>query len=612
MINLHDIKDPSFLKTLKPKELKALANSIRCFLIESIAKTGGHLSSNLGTIELIIALHYVFDSPKDALLFDVGHQAYAHKILTGRINEFDTLRKTDGLSGYIKYGESPHDQWESGHAGSSLSALTGFLYAKHLKKEDGEGVAIIGDASITNGMAFEALNLLGTDENVKGIVVLNDNEMSISKSVGAFSKALIRFRTMKWFIKVKRLWQVILPKFFVNFLSRVKRAVRSFFQRRNIFEDLGYMYIGPVDGHDIMGLIYTLQRVKKLKNSVILHILTEKGKGHVNAENDKIGTYHGVSSENNVEKSGVSWSEVISRNIEALQKHKKTFVIMPAMTVGSKFNRFSEKFSDQFIDVGIAEEHAASMAASMAHQKISVFLPLYSTFSQRAFDQILNDIARSDHHVVIGIDRAGIIGDDGSTHQGLFDVSMFYLMPNIVIVMPYNAKEASSLLYYGFVKQKHPFVIRYPRGLTMYDTKVKDIVFQEIKPTWTVLSQGDKVIMISYGPSLDLLLKVKDESEINAQIVNARFIKPIDQEMLHTICRTNLAILVYEEVANTGSLYPQILKFMAKHQYHNRIVEMSITDKVVEHGSYQDVLTKQGMCKTAIKLKLKGLLENKM
>lgn len=610
-MNLFDIKDPMFLKTLKAKELKALAASIRSFLIESIGETGGHLSSNLGTIELIIALHYVFDSPKDALLFDVGHQSYTHKILTGRAKEFSTLRQKSGLSGYINYQESPHDQWESGHAGSSLSALTGFLYAKHLKNEEGEGVAVIGDASITNGMAFEALNLLGNDKNIKGIIVLNDNEMSISKSVGAISKTLTRFRTMKSFIKMKRLWQVVSPKFVLSFLSRIKRAVRSFFQRQNIFEDFGYMYIGPVDGHDIMSLIYTLKRIKKHKNSVVLHILTDKGKGHVSAENDKIGTYHGISSLKAVKEEGISWSEVISRSIEALQKHRKTFVVMPAMTVGTKFVEFSKKYSEQFLDVGIAEEHAATMAASMAHHGISVFLPLYSTFSQRAFDQILNDICRSDHHVVMGIDRAGIIGDDGSTHQGLFDVSMFYLMPNIVIVMPYNAKEASDLLYYGFVKQKHPFVIRYPRGLTISKDSVTGISFTDIKPTWTILSEGAKVIMISYGPSLDLLLRVKEMFPIDAMVVNARFIKPIDEEMLHKICKTNLAILVYEEVANTGSLYPQILKFMAKHRYKNEITEMSITDKVVEHGSYKKVLSCQNMDEKAVTKKLKELMKSK-
>ncbi len=604
-MNLFDIKDPSFLKELNVKELKALAQDIRSFLITTIAKTGGHLSSNLGTIELIIALHYVFDSPTDALIFDVGHQAYTHKILTGRIKEFETLRQTDGLSGYINYQESVHDQWESGHSGTSLSALMGVLYAKQIKHEKGEGIAIIGDASITNGMSFEALNLLGTDKKIKGIIILNDNEMSISKSVGSFSMALTRFRSMKLFIKMKRMWQIILPNFILNFLSRVKRGLRGFLQRQNIFEDMGYMYVGPTDGHDIKGLIYNLKRLKKLKKSVVLHIITEKGKGHLEAEQDKIGTFHGVSKKELIKKIGITWSELISMNMDALQKHVKTFVVMPAMAVGTHFVEFSKKYPDQYIDVGIAEEHAATMAASLAHQGIPVFLPLYATFAQRAFDQILNDIARSNHHVVIGIDRAGIVGEDGSTHQGLFDVSMFYMMPNVVITMPYNEKEARDLLYYGFMKQNNPFVIRYPRGVVLSTATVENIEFDEITPTWKILDEGNEIVLISYGPSLDLLRTVRQDLKLDAMIVNALFIKPIDEVMMHKIALLNKPILVYEELANSGSLYPQILKFMAKHGYKNQMLEMSITEQVVEHGFYHDMLKKHHMDAESIKDVLK-------
>jgi len=607
-MNLYDIKDPSFLKSMKTKELKALAEEIRSFLIGSISETGGHLSSNLGTIELIIALHYVFDSPKDALIFDVGHQAYTHKILTGRMNEFKTLRQTNGLSGYINYKESIHDQWESGHAGTALSALLGVLYAKHLKGEEGEGVAVVGDASITSGMAFEALNLLGSDKNTRGIIILNDNEMSISKSVGSISKALTRFRSNKFFIKMKRMWQLILPRFILGFLSRVKRGLRGFFQRQNIFEDMGYMYVGPLDGHDIKGLIYNLSRIRKVKKSVVIHIITEKGKGHQEASNDIVGTFHGVSKSGSKKKENVSWSELISMTLDQFQTIQKTFVVMPAMTVGAQFIDFAKKYPDRYLDVGIAEEHAATMSASLAHQGIPVFLPLYATFAQRAFDQILNDIARSNHHVVFGIDRAGIVGEDGSTHQGLFDVSMFNLMPNLVITMPYNAKEAMNLLYYGFMKQNHPFVIRYPRGTSDFNKNNGGITFEEINMKWTILSEGKSLVLISYGPSLDLLLEAKNEMKVDAMVVNARFIKPIDEDMLHSVCQTKNPILVYEEQSNMGSLYPQILKFMAKFGYHNPIVEMSITDKIVEHGHYIDMLKELEMDKEAIIKKIKEIM----
>lgn len=608
MFDLNDIKDPSFIKNLSLKELKILADEIRVFLMQSIEKTGGHLSSNLGTVELIIALHYVFNSPEDAFIFDVGHQTYTHKILTGRAKDMATLRQTHGLSGYINYQESIHDQWESGHAGTALSALYGALVAKDLNQEKGDGIAIIGDASITNGMAFEALNLLGNNPKHKGIIVLNDNEMSISKSVGSISNALTKFRSMKIVIKWKRIWTRILPAFVINFLSRVKRGIRGFLQRQNIFEDLGYMYIGPIDGHDLKSLIHHFEQIKKIKKSVVLHIITEKGKGHIEAENDKVGTFHGVSKPSNGVKHGISWSEMISLIMEKYQEIEKTYVIMPAMEIGTHFSHFAKTYPDRYLDVGIAEEHAATMAAMLAHRHVNVFLPLYATFAQRAFDQILNDIARSNHHVVFGIDRAGIVGEDGSTHQGLFDVSMFYLMPNLVITMPYDAKEACNLIHYAYRNQKNPFVIRYPRGTVLFD-KDKDVIhFDEITPTWVTLKGGQAIHLISYGPSLDLMIKAASELDIDAQIINARFIKPIDEVMLHEIMKTGQPVLVYEEGSNTGSLYPQILSFMAKHNYHNKITSMSITDMVVDHGHYDDMLKALDMDLESVKNTIKSLL----
>lgn len=607
-MNLNNIKDPTFLKQLNNKELEKLAEEIRMFLIDSISKTGGHLSSNLGTVELIISLHKVFNSPKDVFIYDVGHQAYTHKILTGRINLFDTLRQTHGLSGYINYEESIHDHWESGHAGTSLSALHGALISSKLKGEDATGIAVIGDASITNGMAFEALNLIGSDPSLKGIIILNDNEMSISKSVGSISKALTKFRSMKVFMKWKRIWSKILPRFVMSFLGRVKRGMRGFLQRQNIFEDLGYMYIGPIDGHDIKSLVYNLERIKKVKKSVVLHLITEKGKGHIEAENDKIGTYHGVSKPSLSKKMGISWSEMISLIMMDLQKIGLTYVIMPAMEVGTAFSKFAKTYPDRYLDVGIAEEHAASMAGMLAHRGIKVFLPLYATFAQRAFDQILNDIARSNHHVVFGIDRAGIVGEDGSTHQGLYDVSMFYLMPNMVITMPYDAKEAMNLLYYGFFKQNHPFVIRYPRGTVLFDTENESISYDVIEPTWTTIQEGNRIELISYGPSLDLLKKACCDLKIDAHIINARFIKPIDENMLHKIMKTNNPILVYEEASNSGSLYPQILAFMARNHYTNHIKSMSITDVVVDHGHYLDMLKEHHMDIDSLKEVIKDLI----
>lgn len=592
-MTLTDIKDPSDIKKLSIKELEKLAVDIRAFLLDSIPKTGGHLSSNLGTVELIIALHYVFDSPKDAFVFDVGHQAYTHKILTGRIKDFKDLRQTDGLSGYINYNESIHDQWESGHAGTAISALAGIVYAKRLKNEDGEGIAVVGDASIVNGMSFEALNMLGSDQNHRGIIVLNDNEMSISKSVGALSGALTKIRSLKLVMKLKKLWARILPDTILRAMGRLKRSLRALFQRQNIFEDLGYMYVGPIDGHDLKLLIKTLNRIKKVKKSVIMHIITDKGKGHPDAESDTTGAFHGISSQNGKPSSGVSWSEVMAYSIDQLQTLKKTFVVMPAMTMGTKMQSFAKKYPDQFVDVGIAEEHAATMAASLAHQNISVYFPVYATFSQRAFDQILNDIARSDHHVVFGIDRAGIVGEDGSTHQGIYDVSMFSLMPHMVISMPYDLEDVSEIVHYAFIEQKHPMAIRYPRG--KINQNIDQIKLRPLSGYWKYLKKGKGPLLISYGPSLDLLIEADKILNLNATIINARFIKPIDEKILHEALDQADKVFIYEEIESASGLYPKLLNYMKTSGFNQPVKHLSLSDQVVTFGHYEDILKKYHM-----------------
>ena len=589
-MKLSDIKDPSFIKNLSIKELEALAVEIRAFLLDTIPKTGGHLSSNLGTVELIIALHYVFDSPKDSFIFDVGHQAYTHKILTGRAKEFDKLRQTDGLSGYIDYSESEHDKWESGHAGTAISALMGYVYANEIKELQGESIAIVGDASIVNGMSFEALNLLGSDKNHKGIIILNDNEMSISKSVGALSSALTRIRSMKLFIKMKKFWVKVTPTKLLSLFGHFKRVLRSVFQRHNIFEELGYMYVGPIDGHDLRALIKTLKRIKKVEKSVVFHIITEKGKGHPEAELDKIGSYHGISQPSKAKKQGISWSELIAEGMDELQNLEKTFVIMPAMTVGTKMQKFQTKYPDRYLDIGIAEEHGATMAAALAHQGVKVYYPMYSTFTQRAFDQILNDIARSNHHVVFGVDRAGIVGEDGSTHQGLFDVSMFSLMPNVVVTMPYDKEDVEELLYFAFLEQSNPFVIRYPRGTVNVDLSENSIELKPLNGYWKYMTKGDGPLLISYGPSLDILKAANEKLSLDATIINARFIRPIDEIILKEALSKTNKVFIYEEAASAAGLYPKVLDYMAKNELTHQVKHMSLQDKIVTFGDYPSIL----------------------
>ena len=615
-LDLHAIKDPKVIKPLSIKELEVLSQDIREFLIAQLAKTGGHLSSNLGIVELTLALHKVFDSPTDQLIFDVGHQAYTHKILTGRANQFDTLRQLDGLSGYIKRSESEHDLWESGHAGTSISALAGFLYAKKIKQEPGKVIAVIGDASITNGMAFEALNQLGSS-GLAPIIILNDNKMGISKSVGAISGLLTTLRANVVLRKTKSVMRKTLPSVFIAVLRRFRRAVFGFFQRVNLFEDLGYMYLGPVDGNDIKALLKVLNKAKRLNKPCVIHVITEKGKGYHSAEKDEHGTFHGVApfdletgkTLKNGEKFHVSWSEVISEGLIALRDTKPFHVIMPAMIVGAKFERFQTRYPSDITDIGIAEEHGASMAAAMALSGVNVFFPVYSTFSQRAYDQILNDIVRQKAPVVLGIDRAGIVGEDGSTHQGIFDIPMFNAMPDMVIASPHTAQEAFNMLKFAF-EIKRPIAIRYPRGTTYFD-KSKPIAFETMDFSWEVLQEGKDVTIIASGPSLNLIMRAIKASTLSIKVINARFIKPLDKAMIQSIVNDNQPVLVYEESTLTGGLYSSILIELQKHRFTFASDYMALDNAIVDHGDYKGVLKRVGLDEEAFLKKVAVLYETR-
>lgn len=609
---IEDIKDPSFLKSLKIKELENLADEIRSFLIEKISKTGGHLASNLGSVELIIALHTVFNSPEDTFIFDVSHQAYTHKILTGRAKDFDQLRKHHGLSGYTSYEESIHDKWESGHAGTSISAMVGYLEANQINNKKNNVISIVGDASIINGTNMEALNYLGHDNKKKGIIILNDNNMSISKNVGAFSVFLSRLRGSKFTHALRSFFDKILPNIFWRMGRRIKRSIKAIFQAGNMFEDMGYVYIGPIDGNNLKRVIQTLNSAKKMRKSVVIHAVTHKGLGYEYAEADEEGTYHGVPAFDKKEgletvnnNGQISWSEGIANIIEKMAVRENIYVITPAMIVGGGFLDFQEKHPERIIDVGIAEEHAAVMSASLALNGINVFLSLYSTFSQRAYDQILNDIARSNLKVVIGIDRAGFVGEDGSTHQGLYDVSMFLSMPNVTVTMPKDLKEAEGLLAYAYL-QDGPFVIRYPRA------KVKNTTYnnvEPIKPSWEQLTNKENGYVISYGPVLNYLKEIIDEENLNLSLINARYINPIDENLLKEILETNKPILVYEETHASGSLYQKVLHFMAQGNYTNKIRTLNVYNKVINHGTIEDNRSDANLSKKEIIKALKELVK---
>ena len=472
------IKNPKFLKEASVKECQVLGEQIREFLINSISKTGGHLASNLGVVELTIALHKAFNSPVDKIFFDVGHQCYTHKILTGRANEFNKLRQYNGLSGYQKFEESEHDVWEAGHSSTSLSAALGMAIARDLNNEKYHVVPIIGDGALGSGMALEALNNIGSEKR-NMIIVFNDNNMSISNNVGAMTKGFARLRTEKRYNSLKQEMKTALNKTDVgknvlNGLRGIRNIVKEQVVDAGIFGEFDIDYLGPVDGHNIRDLINAFEVAKNHEGPIVIHVLTKKGKGYKFCEEDSVGKWHGVGPFNIAtgkplvgnEGKLISWSQVISDALYELAKEDEDILVLtPAMIAGSKLEKFFAKYPERSFDCGIAEEHAVTLSAALALSNKKPFLSIYSSFLQRGYDQLNHDVCRMNLPVVFGIDRAGIVGEDGDTHHGVFDISFMRSLPNIIMSQPKDAKEANNLLYTAF-NQKQPFSIRIPRGST--------------------------------------------------------------------------------------------------------------------------------------------------
>ncbi len=595
MIDLESIKDPKFIKDLSIKELYELCDQIRQFLIDNISITGGHLSSNLGVVEIIVAMYYVFDVDKDEFLFDVGHQAYVHKILTGRAKDFKTLRQFNGMSGYIKRAESEYDIWESGHSSTSISAASGLMVSNDSKRQ----VVLIGDSSISNGISFEGLNYLGQVKGKSPIIILNDNKMGISKSVGALTKTFLRLRSTKIVRTTKSGLQKILPNFIIRFGHQIKRSIKGFFQHDNMFEDLGFDYYGPYYGNRLKSVIRLFERVKNNKDPIVLHLLTKKGMGYKPSENDLEGSFHGVGPfdpktgiEYNTSPNMISYSEVIGKYLLNKRDKEQFFVITPAMKNGAHLSEFADKYKNDFIDVGIAEEHAAVMSAGIALHNKKVVLLMYSTFAQRAYDEFLNDISRQNLNVIIGIDRAGIVGEDGETHQGLYDVSMFMSMPNIIVTMPRNIDEAIGLFNYAF-KESKPMVIRYPKA----KEEIKEFDYNyECDLSWEILKNGNSGIVLGYGDDITRILDLANTNNLDITIVNARCIKPCDETMLKQIFVMNLPILVFEQVVSSGTLYSKVLEYKEENDYKSKVYKHSFSpDTIIPHGNKKDVYKAYGL-----------------
>ncbi|WP_064091589.1 1-deoxy-D-xylulose-5-phosphate synthase [Rossellomorea aquimaris] len=612
-MDLLSIKDPSFLKNMSNEQLEELSQNIRHFLIENLSKTGGHIGPNLGVVELTIALHKHFSSPKDKILWDVGHQSYVHKILTGRACQFDTLRQYKGLCGFPKRNESEHDVWETGHSSTSLSAAMGMAIARDVKKEDSFIIPVIGDGALTGGMALEALNHIG-HEKKDMIVVLNDNEMSIAPNVGALHSVLGRLRTAGKYNWVKDEMEYILKRIpavggkLASTAERVKDSLKYLFVSGMFFEELGFTYLGPIDGHDYNDLSENIQYAKKTKGPVLLHVITKKGKGFHPAESDTQGTWHGtgpykIDTGDLIKPVNAppSWSGLVSETVRKIAREDERIVaITPAMPVGSKLLGFAEEFPERMFDVGIAEQHATTVAAGLATQDMKPFLAIYSTFLQRAYDQVVHDICRQNLNVFIGIDRAGLVGADGETHQGVFDIAFLRHLPNMVIMMPKDENEGQHLVNTALTYNEGPIALRYPRGNGYGVPMDPDLKTVPIG-SWEVLKQGEDVAILTFGTTIPMALEAANELEkqgISVRVVNARFIKPMDEEMLTSILQDELPILTIEEAVLQGGFGSGVLEFAQEHGFNHSVIDrMGIPDYFIEHGSVKELLIEIGMTK---------------
>lgn len=626
-MDLHTITSPSFLKQLSNDQLVDLSEDIRRFLIENLSKTGGHIGPNLGVVELTIALHRVFDSPSDKLIWDVGHQSYVHKILTGRASQFDTLRQFKGLCGFPKRNESDHDVWETGHSSTSLSAAMGMAAARDIKGAKNHVIPIIGDGALTGGMALEALNHIG-HANTDMVVILNDNEMSIAPNVGALHSVLGRMRTAGKYNKVKDDLEYLLKKVpavggkLATTAERVKDSLKYLLVSGMFFEELGFTYLGPIDGHDLEELEDNLQYAKKVGGPVLLHVVTKKGKGFLPAEQDKIGTWHGtgpykIDTGDLVKSSSKapSWSGLVAETVRKLARTDERIVaITPAMPVGSKLEGFASEFPNRFYDVGIAEQHATTMSAGLATQDMKPFLAIYSTFLQRAYDQVVHDICRQNLNVFIGIDRSGLVGADGETHQGVFDVAFLRNLPNMVVMMPKDENEGQHMVKTAIDYNGGPIALRYPRGNGLgveVDAELQALPIG----SWEVLKKGTDAVILTFGTTIPMAMDAAEklsEKGINAEVVNARFIKPMDEEMLHSIFKRNIPVMTIEEAILQGGFGSAVLEFAHDHGYHDATIDrMGIPDQFIEHGDVAELMDEIHMNSDQVVSTIQNLIPEK-
>ncbi|GGJ50827.1 1-deoxy-D-xylulose-5-phosphate synthase [Deinococcus roseus] len=612
IVLLDRINGPEDLKNLSREELSQVAQELRQEIIQVCAESGGHLASSLGAVELITALHHVFDSPRDRILFDVGHQAYAHKILTGRRSRMQTIRKEGGLSGFTKVSESEHDGITVGHASTSLANALGMAFARDALGQNYNIAAVIGDGSLTGGMALAAINQIGYQQK-RMLIILNDNEMSISENVGALNRYMRTLQIQRWFQDVEDAGKKALQAFsrpLAQMVSRAKDSARNFFDPAsdNPFKAMNVRYVGPIDGHDLGQLVYVLSKLKDLDGPTMLHVVTKKGKGLEYAEKDPIKWHGAVPHDPKTgtapASKGYSWSAAFGdAMIELAKEDPRLFVITPAMREGSGLVKYSQTHPHRYTDVGIAEDVAVTVGAGMALQGLKPVVAIYSTFLQRGFDQVLHDVAIENLPVIFAIDRGGMVGADGATHHGVFDLAYLRTIPNVSIALPKDTSELRGL-FKAALKHGGPVAIRYPRGNT---DQVPEGTWPEVQwGTWEWLNPSEEVVVLAGGKALEYARKaVADLPGVG--LVNARFVKPLDEEMLEYIGRTARAIVTVEDHQKMGGFGSAVLEFLADRGLTPKVRVLGIPDQFYDHAEVSSIHAQAGIDSQAIRTVLAEL-----
>ena len=607
---LERIQSPSHLRELSRESLQGLANDLRERLIETVSQTGGHFSSNLGTVELTIALHYVFNTPEDRLVWDVGHQTYAHKILTGRNSQMGSIRQKGGLSGFPRREESIYDAFGTAHSSTSISAALGMAKAAQITGSQRKAVAIIGDGALTAGMAYEALNNAGTS-NCDLLVILNDNDMSISPPVGALNQYLAELMSGRFYTQAKKLGEQMLrnaPPLFA--LARhIEQQTQTLIHSNTIFEKLGFTYVGPIDGHDMNGLVDALEKLSKAKGPQFLHVVTRKGKGYERAEIDPV-TYHGPGKFNpsiglvSAANTKVTFTQVFGQWLcDVAAKDPRLVGITPAMREGSGMVEFSQRFPNRYHDVGIAEQHAVTFAAGLACEGLKPVVAIYSTFLQRAYDQLIHDVALQNLPVVFALDRAGLVGADGPTHAGMFDIAFVRCIPNMSVACPADENECRQLLSTAYL-QDHAVTVRYPRGAGVGVQVQKDLTPLPFGKA-QVVREGKDLAILCFGPLLYEALKVAES--LNATVVNMRWAKPLDIQTLQEVAQSHHRLVTLEDGTRMGGAGSAVLEALQDMKISKEILVLGFEDEFTEHGDPSVLMQQYGLTATGIQKRIEEM-----